>query len=199
MFYRRCRRLFLWSTFYKKWQTNDQNWPTWPINNQHLLNSSKHIQKIKNTDQADKKMIKTWLRHNALLPVRRCDAAEPPHPRKIRFETFIGLSRVHLLFFKPSTLSRLRSFCFLPFCYVQYTLKQLVEAPPIGWDFQISCGFSGIQSLGFFHIISNSAGQPGQQIVDFSHHNRLSSSAFQRTNLRFAPKWPARRGASVVI
>ena len=29
---------------------------------------------------------------------------------------------------------------------------------------------------------------PGQQIVNFSHHNRLSSSAFQRTNLRFALK-----------
>ena len=34
------------------------------------------------------------LRHDAVVPLRRCDAVEPPHTRKIRFETFIGLSRV---------------------------------------------------------------------------------------------------------
>ena len=31
----------------------------------------------------------------------------------------------------------------------------------------------------------------------FSYQHRLSSSAFERTDLRFAPKWPARRGLSV--
>ena len=47
---------------------------------------------------------------------------------------------------------------------------------------------SSISVSPLFGIISNSAGRPGQQVVDFSHHNGLSSSRLQQNNWRFALK-----------
>ena len=49
------------------------------------------------TDQHDEQMTNNWLRHDALAPVRHRDAVEPPHTRKIRFETFIGLFKIYLI------------------------------------------------------------------------------------------------------